>query len=66
MVRQGLERDNPAAYQFFNDFDWTQLDVGPVMVDIQDGSDPTSAAADFVAANSSTISALLPDTSYFE
>ena len=65
IVKQGLEEDNPGAYQFFKDFDWTQLDVGPVIVDIHEGAEPPAAAETFVEENQQTISELLPDTGYF-
>jgi glycine betaine/proline transport system substrate-binding protein len=66
IVRLGLEEDNPGAYQFFTQFDYTQINIEDVMADINDGTAPASAARTFVDANQSTINALLPDTAYFE
>lgn len=66
IVRLGLEEDNPGAYQFFTQFDYTEINIQEVMADINDGTAPATAARTFVDANQSTINELLPDTAYFE
>ncbi len=65
IVREGLAEDNIAAYVFFEQFDWTQLDLGPVLVDNQEGMDPAESAAKFVDNNIDKINDLMPNRPYF-
>jgi glycine betaine/proline transport system substrate-binding protein len=65
MVREGLAEDNIAAYVFFEQFDWTQIDLGPVLVSNQEGMDPAESAAQFVDNNLDQINELMPDRPYF-
>jgi glycine betaine/proline transport system substrate-binding protein len=48
IVRKGLEKDHPDAYQFLDQFQWTPDDMAEVMVEIQGGKSPEQAAADWV------------------
>lgn len=66
IVRTGLDEQNPGAYDFLDQFDWTALDMQDVMVDISEGDGPAEAARTYVDANQTTIDAQLPDTAYFE
>ncbi len=66
ILRLGLDVDNEGVYQFFDQFDWPQVDVQEAMVAIQEGTSPEQAARDFVDANQTTIDELLPDTEYFQ
>ncbi len=63
MVRQGLEAEQPLAYEFFNNFDWFAIENGiaQIMVDVQNGVDPEDAAADWVSANQAAINNALPE-----
>lgn len=65
IVREGLAEDNLPAYVFFEQFDWTQIDLGPVLVSNQDGMDPAESAAQFVDNNIDQINELMPDKPYF-
>jgi glycine betaine/proline transport system substrate-binding protein len=65
MVREGLAEDNIAAFVFFEQFDWTQIDLGPVLVSNQEGMDPAESAAQFVDNNIDQINELMPDRPYF-
>ncbi len=60
MVRTGLDADYPDAYNFLDQFDFTQLEVEQVMSDINDGVDASVAARNFVDNNQDQIDALLP------
>ena len=44
MVRKGLKEDQPKAYKFLDQFEWTPEDMAQVMVDIQGGQSPEEAA----------------------
>lgn len=61
LVRQGLESEKGGAYAFFDEFDWTQLNLLEVMADLAEGASASQAAEAFVTANQSTIDSLLPD-----
>jgi glycine betaine/proline transport system substrate-binding protein len=65
MVREGLAEDNIAAYVFFEQFDWTEISLGPVLVNNQEGMDPAESAAQFVDNNIDQINELMPDRPYF-
>lgn len=65
IVREGLAEDNIAAFRFFEKFDWTELDLGQVLVWNQEGMQPTESAKQFVNENVETINELLPDDPYF-
>lgn len=65
IVREGLAEDNIAAFRFFEEFDWTQLDLGQVLVWNEEGMQPTESAKQFINENLETINELLPDAPYF-
>ncbi|WP_018932897.1 glycine betaine ABC transporter substrate-binding protein [Gracilibacillus lacisalsi] len=55
MVREGLEEDLPNAYKVLDQFEWTEEDSNSVMLEINNGTDPEDAAADWVEANSEKV-----------
>ncbi|MCR6097827.1 glycine/betaine ABC transporter [Salipaludibacillus agaradhaerens] len=50
-VREGLEEDMPEAYQVLDNFQWTEEDMGEIMMDIQEGTDDREAARAWVEEN---------------
>lgn len=48
IARQGLQDDHPVAYEFLDRFLWTSEDMGEVMIDIQNGTEPEAAAKKWV------------------
>ncbi|MBV6685617.1 glycine/betaine ABC transporter [Bacillus sp. JRC01] len=50
-ARKGLKEDQPSAYTVLDQFSWTNDDIGKVMVDIQEGTDPAEAADKWVKDN---------------
>ncbi|WP_430495223.1 glycine betaine ABC transporter substrate-binding protein [Rossellomorea marisflavi] len=50
-ARKGLKEDQPSAYTVLDQFSWTNDDIGEVMVDIQEGTDPAEAANKWVKDN---------------
>lgn len=60
IISESLPLENPLAYQFFAEFDWLQIDLGPVLVANQNGTDPEDSAVDFVDENIDLINRLLP------
>ncbi|KQU57116.1 glycine/betaine ABC transporter [Bacillus sp. Leaf406] len=50
-TRKGLKEDQPSAYTVLDQFSWTNDDIGKVMVDIQEGTDPAEAADKWVKDN---------------
>ncbi|MFC7063531.1 glycine betaine ABC transporter substrate-binding protein [Halobacillus seohaensis] len=51
MVRQGLEDDQPEAYQILDQFNWTPADMEEVMLEVDGGADPQEAAQNWIDAN---------------
>ncbi len=54
-VRKGLKEEQPSAYTVLDQFQWTNDDMGAVMVDIQEGMDPEEAATKWVEENSDVV-----------
>jgi glycine betaine/proline transport system substrate-binding protein len=50
-VREGLEEDMPEAYQVLDNFQWTEEDMGEIMMAIQEGTDDREAARAWVEEN---------------
>ncbi len=61
MANKQFVEDSPDMAAFFEHFDWLQLELQEVMVDIQEGSTPEQAARAFVDAHQTEIDELLPD-----
>jgi ABC-type proline/glycine betaine transport system substrate-binding protein len=55
LVRLGLKEDQPAAYQFLDQFEWTPDDMETVMVDISGGMSEQEAAQKWIAANEAKV-----------
>lgn len=51
LAREGLEEDAPRAYEILNNFYWEPEDMEAIMLDIQEGADPTEAAATWIEEN---------------
>ncbi|MBO0446740.1 ABC transporter permease/substrate binding protein [Enterococcus ureilyticus] len=48
MARKGLEKENPEAYNILKNFHWTKEDMESVMLEINNGTDPTQAARNWI------------------
>ncbi|QGG49361.1 glycine betaine ABC transporter substrate-binding protein [Heliorestis convoluta] len=55
IVRLGLKDDHPAAYEVLDRFAWTPDDMASIMVMVEDGMQPTEAAASWIADNAETV-----------
>lgn len=55
LVRLGLKEDQPAAYQFLDQFVWEPADMEAVMVDILGGMSEEEAAKKWVDANETKV-----------
>jgi glycine betaine/proline transport system substrate-binding protein len=55
MVRQELEEDMPEAYQILDNFHWEVADMESVMSEINNGTDPQSAAQAWIEENQETV-----------
>ncbi|WP_182200855.1 glycine betaine ABC transporter substrate-binding protein [Paraliobacillus salinarum] len=51
MVREGFEEDSPVAYQILDNFNWAAEDIESVMLEIQNGTSPEDAAANWIENN---------------
>lgn len=54
--RKGLQKDHPEAYKVLSQFQWTEEDMGEIMVAIEDGDKPEKAAEDWVKNNKEKVS----------
>jgi ABC-type proline/glycine betaine transport system substrate-binding protein len=59
IVRNGLDEDQPSAYKFLDQFNWTADEMAAVMVDIQEGASPEEAAKTWVEANADKVNSWL-------
>lgn len=59
VVRHGLAEDQPEAYAFLDQFNWTPDDMAEVMVNIQEGKSPEEASKAWVEANQEKVDAWL-------
>ncbi|WP_157404579.1 glycine betaine ABC transporter substrate-binding protein [Shouchella shacheensis] len=56
LVREGLEEDDPTAYQILDNFSWTPEDMNAVMLYVEEeGMEPEEAAAKWVEDNQETV-----------
>ena len=55
LVRLGLKDDQPDAYRFLDQFEWTPADMEAVMVDIYGGMSEQEAAKKWVEANADKV-----------
>ncbi len=61
IVRKGLEADLPEVYRFLDEYDWSMVDLGPVMAWNQDGMEPADSAKKFIDENLALINSAMPD-----
>lgn len=59
VARKGLKEDQPEAYAFLDQFNWTPDDMAAVMIQIQDGKTPEAAAKEWVEQNQDKVDAWL-------
>lgn len=57
MVREGLEDDQPEAFEVLDNFNWTTDDIEAVMLDINNGKSPEEAAQAWVDENQDEVDA---------
>lgn len=55
MVREGLEDDQPEAYEVLDNFNWTTDDIEAVMLDVNNGATPEEAAQTWVDDNADEV-----------
>ncbi|CAM2838678.1 glycine betaine ABC transporter substrate-binding protein [Salinicoccus roseus] len=55
LAREGLEEDAPRAYEILDNFYWETGDMEEVMLEIEDGADPSEAAQNWIDENQDTI-----------
>ncbi|WP_159721459.1 ABC transporter permease/substrate binding protein [Enterococcus sp. CSURQ0835] len=51
MVRKGFKKDQPEAYKVLDNFRWNKKDMESVMLEINNGKDPSQAAKEWVDAH---------------
>jgi glycine betaine/proline transport system substrate-binding protein len=54
---------DPAAFEFFSNFTWTEEDQNEVALAIEEGTDPTEAAQAWIDENSDVVEGWLPAAS---
>jgi len=59
IARKGLKEDQPEAYAFLDQFNWTPDDMAAVMIQIQEGKTPEAAAKEWVEQNKDKVDAWL-------
>lgn len=55
MARKGLEKESPEAYNVLKNFHWTKEDMESVMLEINNGTDPTQAARNWIDSHSKEV-----------
>ncbi|MCE7794120.1 glycine/betaine ABC transporter [Salipaludibacillus sp. CUR1] len=55
-AREGLEDDMPEAYTVLENFQWSEEDMGEIMMDINEGADEREAARDWIDNNEDLVS----------
>ncbi|MGO4543642.1 glycine betaine ABC transporter substrate-binding protein [Paenibacillus sp. 2TAB23] len=55
VARKGLKEDQPDAFTFLDQFNWTPDDMAAVMIQIQEGKTPEAAAKAWVEQNASKV-----------
>lgn len=56
IIHKGFEKEDPNAAKFLDQFNWTADDMGKVMLEIQNGSEPEDAAKKWVEENADKVS----------
>lgn len=57
IARKGLKEDQPEAFTFLDQFNWTPDDMAAVMIKIQEGETPEAAAKAWVEQNADKVEA---------
>lgn len=57
IARKGLKEDQPEAFTFLDQFNWTPDDMAAVMIQIQEGETPEAAAKAWVEQNADKVDA---------
>ncbi|WP_317618498.1 glycine betaine ABC transporter substrate-binding protein [Paenibacillus sp. PL91] len=57
IARKGLKEDQPEAFTFLDQFNWTPDDMAAVMIKIQEGESPEAAAKAWVEQNADKVEA---------
>ncbi|SES36522.1 glycine betaine ABC transporter substrate-binding protein [Salipaludibacillus aurantiacus] len=55
-VREGLEDDMPEAYTVLENFQWSEEDMGEIMMDVNEGADEREAAREWIDNNEDLVS----------
>lgn len=50
-----MQDDKPEGYEVIDNFFWTEEDMGEVMLEVYEGTDPEEAAQNWVDANQETV-----------
>jgi len=58
-----LETKDPAAFAFFSNFQWTEVDQNGIALAIQEGTDPEEAAQTWIDAHQDVVQGWLPAAS---
>lgn len=61
VVRQGLKEDMPEVYELFNNFYWTDADIGSAMAMGEELGDSKAAARKWVEENQDLVNSWLPE-----
>lgn len=48
VARQGLKKDMPEVYKVADNFYWISKEIGPVMIDVENGMSPDDAVKKFI------------------
>ncbi|MBB6449186.1 glycine betaine/proline transport system substrate-binding protein [Geomicrobium halophilum] len=56
IARDGLEDEQPEAYELLDNFEWEPEDMEEVMLEVQDGVDETEAAQNWINENEDIVS----------
>lgn len=51
MAREGLKEDMPEAHEILSNFEWDIDDMESIMLEIEDGEDPETAASNWIEDN---------------
>lgn len=55
-VREGLEDDMPEAYTVLENFQWSEEDMGEIMMEVNEGADERDAAREWIDNNEDLVS----------
>ncbi|MFH0966765.1 MAG: glycine betaine ABC transporter substrate-binding protein [Methanobacteriota archaeon] len=61
LARIGFDTDNPGAYAILSRFNWTPEEIGSVMLSIENGTSPETAAADYLESHPNEVNSWIGD-----